>query len=416
MLQKTKPLKIFYGWWIVGGSLLISLLVGGAVFYGFTAFFEPIVQEMGWSYAQISLASSLRGLEAGLLAPFIGILVDRWGSRRLIFIGAIVTATGMLVLSRSNSLAMFYGAFALQTLGTSGCTGIALMTAVANWFHKKIGLASAIAICGFGLSGLMLPLIVRLIDSLGWRSALMVIAGTIVVVVIPLSLVFRHKPEHYGYFPDGEDPESVNLPEAQNRSGDGDVNLTTTQALKSSTFWRIVLISVCHMMVMSSVILHVMPYLSSVGIARSAAGFVAAAIPITSVVGRLFFGSLGDTYDRRKVAAGAFTMMGIGVLCFGLAPLTGFWLVILFIGVFGIGYGGGNALRIGLSREYFGRTNFGTITGLAMGLGVIGGIVAPPVAGLVYDTSGSYQIAWYVFAALPIFAVMFSLTLPKVNK
>ncbi len=84
--------KIFYGWWIAGASFLIALYVGAVVYYGFTAFFEPIVSEMGWSYTQISLAASLRGLEVGLLAPLVGILADRWGPRRLIFGGVFITA------------------------------------------------------------------------------------------------------------------------------------------------------------------------------------------------------------------------------------------------------------------------------------------------------------------------------------
>jgi hypothetical protein len=72
--------KVFYGWWIVGAAFFIALYVGGTVFYGFTAVFEPIAGDLGWNYTQISLAASLRGLEMGLLAPLSGILIDRWGS------------------------------------------------------------------------------------------------------------------------------------------------------------------------------------------------------------------------------------------------------------------------------------------------------------------------------------------------
>ncbi len=93
--MKWKPSKVFYGWWIAAASLLIGLYSAGVVFYGFTAIFEPIADELGWSYTQISLASSVRGLEAGLLAPLIGVLADRWGPRRLIFSGAIFTAVGL---------------------------------------------------------------------------------------------------------------------------------------------------------------------------------------------------------------------------------------------------------------------------------------------------------------------------------
>ncbi len=153
------PSRVFYGWWIVGASFLIAVYVGGVIFYGFTAFIEPIADEMGWSYTQISLAASLRGLETGFFAPIIGILADRWGSRRLIFCGALISAAGLMLLSTSNSLSTFYLSFVFIALGMSASTATVLMTAVANWFRKRIGLASGIAICGFGVGGLLVPLI-----------------------------------------------------------------------------------------------------------------------------------------------------------------------------------------------------------------------------------------------------------------
>ena len=127
-----KRSKVFYGWYIVGACLLISVYTAGVVFFGFTAVFEPIAEEFGWSYAQISLAASLRGLEIGLLAPLMGLLVDRWGPRRLIFGGSILVCAGFLILSHVSTLTMFYGAFALIAIGMSTCTQTVLMTAVAN--------------------------------------------------------------------------------------------------------------------------------------------------------------------------------------------------------------------------------------------------------------------------------------------
>lgn len=99
--------KVFYGWWVVGASFLIALYVGGVIFYGFTAIFEPIANEFGWSYTQISLVASLRGLEIGLFAPVAGIIADRWGPRRLIFSGVTITAAGLILLSTTTSLGMF---------------------------------------------------------------------------------------------------------------------------------------------------------------------------------------------------------------------------------------------------------------------------------------------------------------------
>jgi len=217
--------------------------------------------------------------------------------------------------------------------------------------------------------------------------------------------LFRHKPEHYGYLPDGavEQGEAAAIRLA--KPALTTVDMSTGQAVKSGTFWSLVALSLCHMMVMSATITHVMPYLSSIGFLRSKASIVAAAIPIVSIAGRLLFGWLGDRFDKRLVTAGTFLMIGLGIFCFGLASTGGFWLIIPFILLFGIGYGGSNSVRIALARQYFGRSNFGTIFGIILGISVVGGIAAPPAAGWVFDTWGSYRAIWFVYAALP-FAVL----------
>ena len=181
--------RLFYGWWIVGASVIISLYTAGTVFYGFTVIFEPIATELGWSYTQISLAASLRGLEMGLLAPVVGVLVDRLGPRRLMLAGCVVAAAGLLLLSRTEDLVTFYGAFVLISIGLSSCTMTVLTTAVATWFRRRIGLATGIAICGFGLGGLMIPVLVRLVASYDWRVTVALLAAGLVVVVAPLSLL-----------------------------------------------------------------------------------------------------------------------------------------------------------------------------------------------------------------------------------
>jgi len=201
--------NVFYGWWIVVACFLVSLYWGASVTLGFTAFFEPIANEFDWSYAQISLAASLRGAEVGLLAPLIGLLIDRWGPKRLMLGGAICAGLGLIFLSHIDSLSMFYGAFALVAIGGSGLSPTVIMTAVANWFRRKVGVATGIMVCGFALGGLFVPIIVKLIDVFEWRIAIFILGVGMWLIVIPLSLLVRHKPEQYGYLPDGEQNNAV---------------------------------------------------------------------------------------------------------------------------------------------------------------------------------------------------------------
>jgi MFS family permease len=192
-----------------------------------------------------------------------------------------------------------------------------------------------------------------------------------------------------------------------------EVDVGAKQALKSSTFWHIAFAFSFFIMTVSAVVTHVMPYLSSIGIARSRSSLVATTIPLMSIGGRIGLGWLGDKLDRRQVAAGTFVLMGLGSLCFGYASSAGTWLLVPFLVLFGIGYGGSSALRVSLVREYFGRTNFGTVFGLITCVNMIGNILGPFIAGLAFDNWGSYQYIWFLFAGLAVISVISVLTIPS---
>jgi len=403
---------------MVAASFPIALYVAGSIFYGFTAVFEPIADEMGWSYAQISFASSLRGLESGLLAPLIGILVDRWGPRRLIAMGAVALFLGLSLLSRVNSLAMFYGAFVLIAIGLSSCTMTVLMTAVANWFRKKIGIASGIAICGFGFGGLLIPVIVWLVESWGWRMAVNVLAVGALIIVLPLSLLFRHKPEQYGYLPDGEKlkEEDEQANQTLPSSYVSERSISIRQVLKTRSFWQLSLAFMCLTIMLSAVVTHVMPYLSSIGISRAQAGLVATGVPVISAGGRFIFGWLGDKADRRKLLAVVLVMMLLGLSCFELADTQGSWLLVPYMALFGLGYGGGIGLRPAMVRNLFGREKFGTVFGMIMGTGALGTVAGPLLAGWAFDSWGSYQHVWFMFTAFAVIAVVSALILPSARE
>lgn len=415
MISQRAPHKIFFGWWIVVASFLTALYVGGAVFYGFTAFFEPIIEEMGWSHTELSLAASLRGLEIGILSPFIGFLVDRVGPRKVIFTGVLTTAVSLVLLSYATSLIMFYSAFALMAVGTSASTVTVMLTAIANWFRRKMGLASGMAIAGFGFSGLMVPVIVRLIDVYDWRQTMIILAIGMIVLILPLSLVFRHRPEEYGYFPDGQ-AEDLPVPSPGSAipaaSEDG---LNVRQSLKSRTFWRLSLARTYLMITMMTVVTHVMPYLSSVGINRATSGLVATALPLTSIIGRMSFGWLGDKMSQRLVAAASFVMISSGVFFFANVSPAQAWLLVPCIALLGVGYGGTNSILPVMAREHFGRARFGSVYGLMEGIGALGSIVGPTLGGWAYDNWGSYRLVWLLLAGLAVVAVISVATIAPVR-
>lgn len=395
---------------------MVALYTGGVIYYGFTAIFDPIVEEFGWSYTQVSLATALRGMEVGLGAPIVGWFVDRYGARPVLLTGAIIIGLGLILLSRMNSLLMFYLIYALVSLGTTTCGNTAIMAAVAKWFQRKVSIAIGITICGFGSSGLMVPIVVRLVDTYGWRTGITVLGIGVFVITIPLTLLIRSHPEQHGLLPDGAVNNVISERENTTPMDMTTSGMTARKALKTRTFWHIALVFSVQWMVASAIITHIMPYLNSLDISRATAGFAASAVPITSIFGRLGFGWLGDKLNKKHLTAIGFTLMSLGILAFGFVSGEEKWLLLLFLIPFGIGFGGLNTMRGVLLTEYYGRKSFATILGFVTEVGVIGSITGAPIAGLVFDNWGSYQPIWFVYSALAMLSLILILTMPVLRK
>jgi len=399
--------KIFYGWWIVISLFIIGFYVSGVAFYGFTAFFEPLIREFGWSYTQVSFAASLRGMEMGIFAPIMGFFVDRLGPKRVVLYGVIAVGVGLISLSFAQSLMMFYGGFLLLTFGAGGCTVLVGMSAVANWFQKDIGKALGIMASGFGASGLMVPIIVGMIDAWDWRATYLILGFGVFLIGIPLSFVIRNRPEPYGLTPDGRPPKesalAAVLPSPE--------KLPFKEVLRNRAFIFLNLTEFVRLVAVSAVVVHVMPYLTHFGISRTRSSLIAAAIPLCSVIGRLGFGWLGDIFQKRSVMALSYGLMGLGMIAFCQAQVH--WLIFLFLLSFPPSYGGATVLRGAMLREYYGRDSFGKSLGIVLGSSSMGGIVGPTLAGWVFDTFGTYLFVWYSFAVLLLFTIFLVLQIKR---
>lgn len=383
-------IKIFRGWWIVLACFFISLYVGAVVFFGFTAFFKPLIKEFGWSYTQISFASSLRGLEMGIFAPLVGVLVDRFGSRKLIITGVLTTGIGLLLLSQTQTLLTFYASYLLLSFGAGGCTSVVSMVVVANWFEKNVGKAMGIMASGFGASGLLVPIIVLLIDTYTWRTALIFMGLGMWIVGLPLALIIRNKPEAYVEQLDSNELQKpivhLNIDETISEIG-------IKKILRIPSFWYLNLIDFVRMMSISAIVLHIMPYLSGLGFSRTQAGYAAGAVPLISIIGRAGFGWLGDVYSKRLVMTLTYALMTIGIFIFCWVQIQ--WLVAIFLVFYSTGFGGSMVLRGTILREYYGTFSLGKLLGINMGIASVGGIIGPTIAGWAYDTIGSYLPIWF---------------------
>ena len=338
--------------------------------------------------------------------PFVGMIVDRWPARTLMILGTVTYALGVIILSRATNLAVFYLGFLVMGLGGTFCYSMVPQTVLARWFKKNIGKVSGILTMGFSIGGIFVPFIVKGIDFFGWQPLMLYLAFGVVILGLPLSFLYRNRPEDYGLLPDGAAPalEGAVLPAEIVVTG-------LKQAIKMRAFWLMGLAAMFNMIAVNALTIHIVPYLTSIGLNRESAALSITIFSMISLGVRLVYGILADKYPKKNVFALSSGITTAGLVMLGLLT-DSFSLMVLFSIIYAFGVAGSTALRVPIARDYFGARNFGRIFGWLSLFSVVGGIAGAPLAGWVYDTRGTYSPIWYVFAGMTALSTILFLMLP----
>ncbi|MCL6647830.1 MAG: MFS transporter [Chloroflexi bacterium] len=384
---------MFYGWWIVlvCGAVLGTVL--GFSFFAFGAFFAPLEAEFGWSRGQISTAVSLSFLAGGTLSFFIGRLVDRIGPRWVIASGGLVLTLALVLFSQVREFWQLVVVLLLMSLGRVSSTNPALNVTLATWFVRRRGLAFGLSRAGLSLGALVaVPLTAALITWFGWRAAAQVSAGITLAVVVPLALLVLRRPEELGQQPEAERGSAPTAPH-----GEG---VSFGEAIRTRAFWAIALAMVCYFFGADALNLHLVPFLTSRGMAYQEAAAVAGAVPLTYLAGGLVLGVVADRWSARLALAVAFlgTALGLGALWFvGGSGLV--WGVVLALGV---AAGGVIAVHASFLANLFGLRAYGAILGAVFWVMTAGTVLGPMTTGLLYDLTGSYDLAFLLIVLVEL--------------
>ena len=399
--------RFFYGWWVVFASAAVILLSAGTFAYGFGTLVNPLTAEFGWSRAAISLGFSLRTEVGGLAAPLVGFWVDRFGPRMIMLVGVLIAGAGFILLSRVESLIAFYAVIVFISLGTSSTSSSAPNVAISRWFRKRRGRALGLMTLGGGLSGIMALLMAWLIDNYGWRDAL-VAAGVLQLVLgVPLAFSIRNRPEEMGLHQDGIAPDDAAAGAAARRLDSQ--GLTTKEALRTSAFWRIAIAMGLSSFATTAVIVHQVPFLTeAANMSDAGAAASVTAMTVLSVLGRLGLGTAADYWTNRTAMFVALTCVSLSMFLF--ATVSAPWQLAYVLIVFGIGHGGVIPVRSSIYAEYFGLKALGSIQGLALTTQTVGGFLGPILAGVLYDQSDSYRLAFLLLAIAPLIGAPLVLT------
>ncbi len=384
---------------IAGIAVFLS---GPAQTYGVSVFVDPMLADLGWSRSLFSTAYSAGTLASAGILILAGRQIDRRGNRAVMVAAAAGYGGALLLLSFGHhALAILLGFAALRTCG-SGVVTLAARTLVTNWFQSRLGRAfSLLGLAGMLSQALVPPFNEFLIDTLGWRSAWRVNAVIIWVVLLPLLFtVVRNRPEDLGQYPDGIRPRR----EKGASASPSETGFTSSQALRTTAFWRLIGASVVPSLVVTGLAFNQIAILVDRGLPRSLAATsfgieAAVALPAT-----LIAGSLVDRYPVRYSLAIGQACLAIGMCFLIVADSPG--LALGYAAMRGASSGFWMVAADAAWPTYFGRRFIGSIRGLGFAVGVVGAALGPVILGIGYDLAGSYTPVIAGLLILPVAAAI----------
>ena len=415
--RRKRP-RVFYGWYMIGGMMGIHWYLSAAFVYGYGVLFVPILDTFGWSRTVGSLTALFMQPVGGAVGPAAGVLVDRYGARRVVFAGVLFMGFGIMSLSAMQALWMMFASFAMISIGMSATMGVGFNAALVNWFVRQRGRALGIGFSGAVVSGPFVGVVAWMEASYGWRDTVFMLGLGMLLIGIPSALLIRSKPSDMGLLPDGDDPADMPAATGVDAPPAAGPELTARQAMRDRNLW--VLAGVYGLMNMSiaGFLLHQIPYFESLGYSRGEAASTLAFFTMLSVIGRVGVGWAMDVMGRRGMDLRLVpaTLLAIQTVAFLIvAHLTAYWQVIPFALLFGIAFGGMLPSRPMITGALYGLRSFATIQGV-LNLTVVPFAVAAPMAlGLVFDQTGEYYVGVLLLAATSAAGIplCFALRLPR---
>lgn len=401
---------VFYGWWVVAAAFGVIFVNAGIGFYSLGIFLKPLVEEFGWGRAQTSLGGSLAALMAGFTAIVIGRLVEKYGARKIVFTGAVVGAGLFFLLTTVNTLWQFYLIYAINGIFLGACAGfMPVLIAVSNWFVKKQGRAIGIATSGMALGALVLaPLIGMVVADYGWRGGAIFNALVILAVDVPLALfLLVDKPENKSLLPDNE-PATASAPtNALERSAhvlSKGKSYQLNVHLKSPVIWLISFSLFVGVAAAVGMVFHEVPYLTDIGISPTLAASILGITGALGAIGNITLGILAERISVRHVIALACAIQALGILIL-IRAADNMGMVWTFVGIFGFAFGTFPLFIPLMVRDLFPKDAFSSVYGFINFLYQIGIFVGPPLAGLIYDSTSSYAMAFIMFIGMFILSI-----------
>lgn len=408
----ARRLPFYYGWLVVA-VVFVTMAVGVNARTAFSLLFPPILDEFGWDRAVIAGAFSFGFLVSAILSPLLGRMMDSHGPRPVSLLGVVATAGGLLLATLANQPWHIYATLGVLVGAGSVCLGYSCQALfLPAWFVRRRGLAMSVAFSGVGVGSiLLLPLLQQVIERSGWRAACTALGLFALVVLTPLVLLLRRRPEDIGLQPDGDAaPVPGAAPVRKANVVDAAwtaIDWTLSRALRTARFWWLALGFFCGLFAWYMVQVHQTKYLVESGFSATQAALALGVVSLAGVPGQIALGQLSDRVGRELVWG--IGNMGFVVTYVVLLALENnpspvlLWTMVLVQGVLGYGV---TSVFGAIPAEIFEGKHYGSIFGTLMFMAISGGAAGPWVAGVIHDATGSYAIAWWIAIAVSLVSIV----------
>ena len=402
-MAENQPNEFVRGWPILLAAFVgMAVNLASMVYYSSGIWVRPWQDEFGWSRAEIGAQQTISVVTMMLLAPFAGRLIDRYGLRPVTTISLL--GFGILLLGfplMNGSLWMFYSLSVAYAVFGVASTALAFTRAVNAFFIKYRGLALGISLTSTGVMAYLMPrFMTPFVAENGWRAGY-VIMFLVVMAALPIVFLFiRDAPEKT---PATSDMPDTPLPPTQS-------GITLREAVSHATFWKMAAIFFLVSLAILGLIPAFIPLLQDAGLSAGEAGSIGALMGLSVMTGRLLVGFLLDHIFAPYLTALVFGLLALGCLALGLGGISFATITAIALGL----AVGAEVDLIGYyTARYFGLAHYGTIYGVQYAIFIFGAGVSPIYTGFIWDTTGNYDIALFIAAALMVPVIALALSLPR---
>jgi len=387
-------------WTMVFIAMCCLLVSNGMTLTAITAFDSALLAEFSdWSRGDLKLRGLITLVVTGILAPFVGMIIDRFGVKLLIMVGAVILSAATYSYGYVEDIKHIYYIHMAFGVVLLACGLNIAVILVSNWFVKLRGTAIGIAVMGTSLGGAILAPMFGgwMADGMHWRDAFQLAAVIPTALFLMAAFLVKNKPSDVGLSPIGIEPS------ANNASNVATQGLTYKEAIKTKSFWSIALIAMftfyCLLGLQANLVLH----LQDLGfdIKSAAAGLTMLFTP--ALIGKFAFGLIADRIKGKKVLYGNLSLMLLGLVILYFSDKS---TVLMSIAIIGFAWGGFYTLFQLNAIECFGLKASGKLLGTITVLDAFGGGLGIFITGRLFDITGSYQDAFKIFIVLVAIAVV----------